>query len=103
MYGKLLDINVRVEKGKIQMWNDVEEEGDIIQSIQFEEYELLANQEDNDIFPFSSKWSVNQAELASIICKGYAIPSSYLHLVMNIECRNEQIYFNRKFNRKFRR
>lgn len=85
------------------MWNDVEEERDIIQSVQFEGYELLANQEDNDIFPFSSEWSVNKAELASIICKGYAIPSSYLHLVMNKEIGNEQIYFNRKFRRKFRR
>lgn len=100
---KQVDINVRIEKGKILMWNDVEEERDIIQSVQFEGYELLANQEDNDIFPFSSEWSVNKAELASIICKGYAIPSSYLHLVMNKEIGNEQIYFNRKFRRKFRR
>lgn len=100
---KQVDINVRIEKGKIQLWKDVEEEGDIIQSVQFEGYELLANQEDNDIFPFSSEWSVNKAELASIICKGYAIPSSYLHLVMNKEIGNEQIYFNRKFKRKFRR
>lgn len=38
-----------------------------------------------------------------IICEGYAIPSSYLHLVMNKEIGNEQIYFNRKFKRKFRR
>lgn len=100
---KQVDINVRIEKGKIQMWKDVEEEGDIIQSVQFEGYELLANQEDNDIFPFSSEWSVNKAELSSIICEGYAIPSSYLHLVMNKEIGNEQIYFNRKFRRKFRR
>lgn len=100
---KQVDINVRIEKGKIQLWKDVEEEGDIIQSVQFEGYELLANQEDNDIFPFSSEWSVNKAELSSIICEGYAIPSSYLHLVMNKEIGNEQIYFNRKFKRKFRR
>ena len=100
---KQVDINVRIEKGKIQMWNDVEEEGDIIQSVQFEGYELLAKEEDNDIFPFSSEWSVNKAELASIICEGYASPSSYLHLVMNKEIGNEQIYFNRKFRRKFRR
>lgn len=99
---KQVDINVRIEKGKIQLWKDVEE-GNIIQSVQFEGYELLANQEDNDIFPFSSEWSVNKAELASIICEGYAIPSSYLHLVMNKEIGNEQIYFNRKFKRKFRR
>lgn len=100
---KQVDINVRIEKGKIQLWKDVGEEGDIIQSVQFEGYELLANQEDNDIFPFSSEWSVNKAELASIICNGYAIPSSSLHLVMNKEIGNEQIYFNRKFRRKFRR
>lgn len=100
---KQVDINVRIEKGKIQMWNDVEEERDIIQSVQFEGYELLAKAEDNDIFPFSSEWSVNKAKLASIICEGYAIPSSYLHLVMNKEIGNEQIYFNRKFRRKFRR
>lgn len=100
---KQVDINVRIEKGKIQLWKDVGEEGDIIQSVQFEGYELLANQEDNDIFPFSSEWSVNKAELASIICNGYAIPSSFLHLVMNKEIGNEQIYFNRKFRRKFRR
>lgn len=100
---KQVDINVRIEKGKIQLWKDVEEECDIIQSVQFEGYELLANQEDNDIFPFRSEWRVNKAELASIICKGYAIPSSYLHLVMNKEIGNEQIYFNRKFKRKFRR
>lgn len=99
---KQVDINVRIEKGKIQMWNDVEEEDGIIQSVQFEGYELLANEEDNDIFPFSSEWSVNKEELTSIICKGYAIPSSYLHLVMNKEIGNEQIYFNRKFRRKFR-
>lgn len=99
---KQVDINVRIEKGKIQLWKDMEE-GDIIQSVQYEGYELLANQEDNNIFPFSSEWSVNKAELASIICEGYAIPSSYLHLVMNKEIGNEQIYFNRKFKRKFRK
>lgn len=96
---KQVDINIRIEKGKIKMWKDVEEEGDIIQSVQFEGYELLANKEDNDIFPFRSEWSVNKAELSSIICEGYAIPSSYLHLVMNKEIGNEQIYFNRKFRR----
>lgn len=100
---KQVDINIRIEKGKIKMWKDVEEEGDIIQSVQFEGYELLANKEDNDFFPFRSEWSVNKAELSSIICEGYAIPSSYLHLVMNKEIENEQIYFNRKFKRKFRR
>ena len=85
------------------MWKDVEEEGDIIQSVHFEGYELFANQEDNDIFPFSSEWSVNKAVLLSIICKGYAIPSSYIRIVMNKDIWNEQIYFNRKFRRRFRR
>lgn len=97
-----VDINVRIENGRINLWKDFEEEGDIIQSVQFEGYELLAEEEDNDVFPFSSEWKVNKAELTSIICNGYAIPSSYLHLVMNKECGNERIYFNRKFKRKFR-
>lgn len=97
-----VDINVRIENGRINLWKDFEEEGDIIQSVQFEGYELLAEGEDNDVFPFSSEWKVNKAELTSIICNGYAIPSSYLHLVMNKECGNERIYFNRKFKRKFR-
>ena len=97
-----VDINVRIENGRINLWKGFEEEGDIIQSVQFEGYELLADEEDNDVFPISSEWKVNKAELSNIICQGYAIPSSYLHLVMNKECGNKRIYFNRTFKRKFR-
>lgn len=99
---KIIDIAVRIEKGVVEGWN-MDQEFDYISSVSFEGHELLADFDENDTFPFYSEWSVDEKELKNIISTGYAVPSACLHLVSNKEMGNEQIYFNRKFRRNFRR
>ena len=73
----------------------MDQECEYISSVSFEGHELLADFEENDVFPFYSEWSVNEKELKDIISTGYAVPRAYLHLVSNKEIRSKQIYFNR--------
>lgn len=101
---RMVDINVRIEQSEIKHpFNEQSEVRDCIVSVNYEGNELLANpEEDNNTFPYSSEWTVNKQELARILTEGYAIPPSRLNLVCNKELGGKQVWFDRKFKRKFK-
>lgn len=100
---RMVDIDVRIEETEVKhIFNDKTEIRDCIVSVSYEGNELLADPEDNNIFPFSSEWTVNRQELAQILSEGYAIPLSRLNLIYNKNVEGEQIWFDRKFKRDYK-
>ena len=99
----MVDINVRIEQAEVKHpFINEQASQDCIISVTFEGNELLADQEENDTFPFASEWTLNKKGLSQIICEGYAIPVSRLNLIFNKDIGAEQVWFNRKFKRNYR-
>lgn len=98
---KNVDINVCANMVIIQYPYGGEGEECCIQSVMYNDIELLASEDDSATFPFNYEWKVTEMELKSILCQGYGIPMSKLRIISNMDFENKKFWFNKKFKKDF--
>lgn len=97
-----VSINVRLNKEVVNpIWDDPMEMS-VVKSVSFDGYDLLAADDDSNVFPFTKEQNIREKELESMLCEGYGIPSKYLNLIYNEKPMNEIMWLDRKFKRNFR-
>lgn len=97
-----VSINVKLNKEVVDpIWTDPMEMS-VVKTISFDGYELLAEDDDSNVFPFSREQDIRKEALENLLCEGYGIPSSYLDVIYNEEPLDKVIWLNRKFRRNFR-
>lgn len=97
-----VSINVKLNKEMVNpIWTDPMEMS-VVKSVSFDGHDLLATDDDNNVFPLTKEQDIREETLESILCEGYGIPSTYLNLIYNEEPINKVLWLNRKFKRNFR-
>lgn len=95
-------INVKLNKEEVKpFWCDPLEMS-VVKTISFEGNELLAEEEDSNVFPYSKEQEIRQDALENLLCEGYGIPSSYLDVIYNEEPLKHYMWLDKKFKRNFR-
>lgn len=74
----------------------------VIKNISFDGHNLLAADDDSNVFPFTKGQKIQEESLESMLCEGYGIPSSYLNLIYNEKPVEKGMWLDRKFKRNFR-
>lgn len=95
-------INVKVHKEMVESWWSEPVEASVVKSISFEGNELLAGEDESNVFPYSKEQGIRDEALANMICEGYGIPSNYLEMIYNEEPIKHGVWLDRKFRRNFR-
>ena len=95
-------INVKVNKEMVEPWWSEPVEASVVKSISFEGNELLAGDDESNVFPYSKEQDIREDALANMICEGYGIPSNYLEMIYNEEPIKHEVWLDRKFRRNFR-
>ena len=95
-------IDVKLSREEVNTFWDEKQEKPVIKTISFEGYELMADEEDSNVFPFHKEEEVQKEQLKQILCEGYAIPLSYLEIIYNMDPDEEYMWLNHKFKRNFR-
>ena len=96
---KIVDGCLHVDPAKLE---DLVLEDSRVKSVSFDGYDLLAADDDSNVFPFTKEQNIREKELESMLCEGYGIPSKYLNLIYNEKPMNEIMWLDRKFKRNFR-
>ena len=97
-----VSINVKLNKEMVDsIWTGPKEMS-VVKSISFDGHNLLATDDDSNVFPFTKKQDIQEEDLESMLCEGYGIPSTYLNLIYNEEPVNKVMWLDRKFKRNFR-
>ena len=73
-----------------------------VKTISFDGNELLADDEDSNVFPYNKEQDIKEDALKNLLCEGYGIPSSYLDVIYNEEPLKHFMWLDRKFKRNFR-
>ena len=98
---KSLSINVKIEKGTFQT-----PFGEIcdtyIESISFDGFELIADDDEINVLPGFIEWEINQHKLKEVLSIGYAIPANKLKLIFNEDVGGSKVWFNKKLKLNFR-
>lgn len=94
-------INVRLVKKNIE-FTIGEKEMLVVKSITFDGHELLADDEESNVFPYNSEQKIIKDDLEAMLCEGYGIPTSYVQFIYNVEPEKNAMWFDRKFRRNFR-
>ena len=95
-------INVKLNKETVQpFWSDPVEMS-VVKTISFDGNELLADDEDSNVFPYNKEQDIKEDVLKNLLCEGYGIPSSYLDVIYNEEPLKHFMWLDRKFKRNFR-
>ena len=95
-------INVKLHTEKVEpLWSEPVDMP-VVKTISFDGNELLADEEDSNVFPFSKEQEIRQDALKNLLCEGYGIPSSYLDVIYNEDPLKHYIWLDRKFKRNFR-
>lgn len=98
-----VSINVKLNKEVVYLtWNDPMEMS-VVKSVSFEGHDLLAADDDSNVFPFSCEPVISESILKGILCECYGIPSTCLNLIYNEEPMNKTMWLDRKFKRNFKR
>ena len=74
----------------------------VVKSITFDGHELLADDEESNVFPYNSEQKIIKDDLEAMLCEGYGIPTSYVQFIYNVEPEKNAMWFDRKFRRNFR-
>lgn len=97
-----VSINVKLNKEMVDpIWTDPMEMS-VVKSISFDGHNLLATDDDSNVFPFTKEQDIREEALESMLCEGYGIPSTYLNLIYNEEPVKKVMWLDRKFKRNFR-
>lgn len=97
-----VSINVKLNKEMVDpIWTDPMEMS-VVKSISFDGHNLLATDDDSNVFPFTKEQDIREEALESMLCEGYGIPSTYLNLIYNEEPVKKIMWLDRKFKRNFR-
>ena len=97
-----VSINVKLNKEMVaSTWTDSMEMS-VIKNISFDGHNLLAADDDSNVFPFTKEQKIQEESLESMLCEGYGIPSSYLNLIYNEKPVEKGMWLDRKFKRNFR-
>lgn len=97
-----VSINVKLNKEMVEsIWTDPKEMY-VVKNVSFDGYDLLATDDDSNVFPYSKEQKIREESLESLLCEGYGIPSTYLKLIYNEEPINKIMWLDRKFKRNFR-
>ena len=95
-------INVKLKKEMVDpVWTDPEE-ASVVKTISFEGNELLADEGDSNVFPFNREQDIREETLATLLCEGYGIPSTFLDIIYNERPEKHWMWLDRKFRRNFR-
>lgn len=95
-------INVKLNKELVNpLWCEPMEMS-VVKTISFDGNELLADEDDSNVFPFSKEQEIRQDALENLLCEGYGIPSSFLDVIYNEDPINHYMWLDRKFKRNFR-
>lgn len=95
-------INVKLNKEMVEpLWTDPMEMS-VVKTISFEGNELLADDEDSNVFPYSKEQEIRKDALENLLSEGYGIPSFYLDVIYNEEPIKNYMWLDRKFRRNFR-
>lgn len=95
-------INVKLKKEMVEPFWSEPVEMSVVKTISFDGNELLADDEDSNVFPYNKEQSIRQVALENLLCEGYGIPSSYLDVIYNEEPIKHFMWLDRKFRRNFR-
>ncbi|MBR5352662.1 MAG: caspase family protein [Bacteroidales bacterium] len=95
-------INVKLAKEMVNSIWTGQKEMAVVKSISFEGYDLLAADEESNVFPFAKEQIINQEELKSMLCDCYGIPSTYLNLIYNEEPVEKVMWLDQKIKRNYR-
>lgn len=95
-------INVKLNKEIVKTFWDDEAEMSVVKSISFDGHELLAEEDESNVFPLHREQDIRKDELEKLLCEGYCIPSSYLDVLYNETPEKNYIWLNKKFRRSFR-
>ena len=97
-----VSINVKLARESVEpIWSEPIEMH-VVKTITFDGHELIADEDDSNVFPFSREDVIRTEALESLLCEGYAIPSSFLDVIYNEEPENHAMWLNRKFRRNYR-
>lgn len=96
-----ISINVMVKPEEVETWFE-KKEMPVIKSVAFEGYELIADDEESNVFPFHAEDEVVKDNLKQMLCEGYGIPGDYLELIFNDDPGRKCMWLNKKFKRSFR-
>ena len=97
-----VSINVKLDMEMVNLLWTAPQKMAVVKSISFDGHDLLAADDDSNVFPFAKEQSIRKDELESILCEGYGIPSKYLDIIYNEEPEMKPMWLNRKFKRNFR-
>ena len=97
-----VSINIKLTKESVNGLFHEPVEMLVAKTISFDGYELLAEEDDSDVFPFDTINEIGVMELKSRLCEFYAIPSTYLNLIYNDTPVRNLLWIGRKFKRNFR-
>lgn len=68
-----VSINVKLNKEMLNpIWTDPMEMS-VVKSVSFDGHDLLATDDDNNVFPFTKEQDIREETLESILCEGYDI------------------------------
>lgn len=95
-------INVKLNKEEVNTFWDDKAMVSVVKSISFDGYELLAEEDESNVFPLHREQDIMTEDLERLICEGYGIPSDYLDMIYNEEPDNHYVWLDKKFRRSFR-
>lgn len=99
---KRVSINVKLNMEMVySIWTDPMEMS-VVKNVSFDGYDLLAADDDSNVFPFINEQTIREETLKRMLCEGYGIPSTYLDLIYNEEPQRKIMWLDRKFKRNFR-
>lgn len=95
-------VNVKLNREKVEpIWSEPTD-ASVVKTVSFEGHELLADEEDSNVFPFNKEQDIREETLENLLCEGYGIPSSLLDIIYNEKPAKHWMWLDRKFRRNFR-
>ena len=100
----IVTINVKLNKENVEGLFGDPMEVSVVKSVSFDGHELLADEEDSNVFPFSMEHDIRKDAFENLICEGYGIPSAFLNVIYNETPlkENDVLWLDRKLRRSFR-
>lgn len=95
-------INIKLNREEVTPFWCEPTEMHVVKTISFDGNDLLADDDDSNVFPFSKEDEIREDALANLLCEGYGIPSTYLDMIYNEKPEKHIMWLNRKFRRNFR-